>query len=106
MEEILEIGGKEYTFVANRKAVCLLSDMQNTNNKADMLDDMFYALLKTKHDLTKQEVSDLLDIAEKEYGINALLEFATAFVNEVFTKAEENKKNYKTIPFLDRKNKK
>lgn len=105
MEETLEIGGKEYTFVANRKAVCLLSDMQN-GDKAYMLDDMFYALLKTKHDLTKQEVSDLLDIAEKEYRINDLLEFATAFVNEVFTKAEENKKNYKTIPFLDRKNKK
>ena len=104
MEEILEIGGKEYTFVTNRKAICLLSEIQN-GDKADMLDNMFYALLKTKHNMTKQEVSDLLDIAEKEYGVNALLEFASAMVNEVFTKAEENKKKYKTIPFLNRKKK-
>lgn len=104
MEEILEIGGKEYTFVANRKAVCLLADMQN-GDKAYMLDDMFYALLKTKHNLTKQEVSDLLDVAEEEYGVNNLLKFATDFTNEVFTKAEENNKKYKKIAFLDRKKK-
>ena len=104
MEEILEIGGKEYTFVVNRKAVCLLSDL-NKEDKADMLDNMFYALLKTKHNMTKKEVSDLLDIAEKEYGVNALMEFATALLNEVFTKAEGNKNNYKTIAFLNRKKK-
>lgn len=104
MEEILEIGGKEYTFVVNRKAVCLLSDMEK-DEKSEMLDNMFYALLKTKHNMTKQEVSELLDIAEKEYGINALLEFATAMINEVFTKAEESKNKFKTIAFLNRKKK-
>lgn len=104
MEETLEIGGKKYTFVANRKAVCLLADMQNVEDKADMLDDMFYALLKTKHNLTKEEVSDLLDIAEEEYGVKNLLDFATAFTNEVFTKVEGKK--YKEIPFLSHKKQK
>ena len=46
MEEILEIGGKEYIFTVNRKAICMLSDLQEKNDKTDMLDAMFYALLK------------------------------------------------------------
>ena len=101
MEEILEIGGKEYIFTVNRKAICMLSDLQEKNDKTDMLDDMFYALLKTKHNLSKKEVSDLLDIAEEEYGVNQLLSFATELLNKVFQKAEEKK--YKTIAFLNRK---
>lgn len=105
MEQILEIGGKEYTFVVNRKVTCMLSDLQTNQDKSEMLDDMYYALLKTKHNLTKQEVSDLLDIAEQEYGINQLLSFATEMINEVFTQAEEKSKKYKTIAFLNRKRK-
>ena len=105
MEPKLEINGKEYTFIANRKAVCMLSDIQNSENKENMLDDMFYALLKSKHNLTKKEVSDLLDIAEEEYGVQQLLEFASEVVNEAFTQAEEKQNKYKVILFLNRKKK-
>jgi len=100
-EPKLEINGKEYTFIANRKAACLIADLQNSENKENMLDDMFYALLKRKHNLTREEVSDLLDYAEEEYGVTQLLQFATEVVNEAFTQAE--KKQYKTIEFLNRK---
>lgn len=102
MEPKLEINGKEYTFIANRKAVCLLSDMESKENKENLLDDMFYALLKKAHNLSKDEVSDLLDVAEEEYGVNQLLEFATEVINEAFTQAD---KKYKTIEFLNRKKK-
>ena len=100
-EPKLEINGKEYTFIANRKAACLIADLQNSENKENMLDDMFYALLKRKHNLTREEVSDLLDYAEEEYGVTQLLQFATEVVNEAFTQAE--KKQYKPIEFLNRK---
>ena len=101
IEPKLEINGKEYTFVANRKVACLMADLQNEENKENMLDNMFYALLKKEHNLSKEEVSDLLDYAEEEYGVTQLLQFATEVVNEAFTQAE--KKQYKTIEFLNRK---
>lgn len=104
MDIKLEIGGKTYTFTANRKAVCLLTYSQKENN-GELLDDMFYALLKKEHNLSKDEISELLDIAEQEYGVAQLIEFCTEVLEEVFQKAEENKKNYKKIEFLNRKNK-
>lgn len=105
MEQKLEINGKEYTFTANRKAACILASMQNAtaNENEDMLDIMFYALLKKEHNLSRQEVSALLDEAEKEYGAVQLLQFATELTNDVFTQAEETK--FKKIEFLNRKNK-
>lgn len=103
MEQNLEIGGKIYTFTANRKAVCALSEMQSIEDKSELLDEMFYALLKKHHNLTKQEISDLLDIAEEEYGVTQLLNFATEIVNEAFTPAVT--KQYKVIEFLNRKKK-
>lgn len=105
MEEILEIDGKEYKFVVNRKVVGFMSDFSDSEDKSNMLDDMYYALLKSKHNMTRQEVSDLLDIAEKEYGVQQLMKFANELINEVFTQAEENNHKYKTIAFLNRKKK-
>lgn len=101
MEEKLEIGGKIYTFSANRKAICALSEIQEKEDKSEMLDEMFYALLKKEHNLSRQEISDLLDIAEEEYGVTQLLNFATEVINEAFTQAGEKK--YKTIELLARK---
>lgn len=99
MEQKLEIGGKEYTFVANRKAACALSNINNEDT-SEMLDVMFFALLKTRHNMSKKEASELLDVAEEEYEIKDLLEFCTKMIDMVFTKAKENKKK---IAFLSQK---
>lgn len=101
MDNKLEIDGKEYIFYANRKAICALADIQDSENKEDLLDELFYYLLKKEHDLTREEVSDLLDKAEEEYKVSDLLEFATEILNSTFTEA--NKK--KEIPLLVRKHK-
>jgi len=100
METKLEINGKEYIFTANRKVACLLANVQQDEN---MLDDVFYALLKKEHNLSREEVSALLDKAEEEYGVSQLIEFVGAVAEEVFTQAEE--KPYKKIEFLSRKKK-
>lgn len=97
----LEIKGKEYILTANRKSASLLAGMENNE---DMIDEVFYALLKPEHNLSREEVSKLLDDAEEEYGVGQLLEFAGAITNEVFTPADEA--NYKKIEFLNRKSKK
>ena len=99
MEEKLKIGGIEYTFKVNRKAVSILGKLGQ--DEENMIDKMYYALLKAKHDMSMEEVSDLLDIAEKEYGLENLMQFATEMVNEVFTPVQEKK--YKEIPFLKHK---
>lgn len=103
IEPKLEINEKEYTFVANRKAICALSEYQNKQDKSEMLDDMFHALLKKEHNLSKEEVSELLDFAEQEYGTEQLMEFATEIINEAFTQV--GKKQYKKIAFLNHKKK-
>lgn len=103
MKQNLEINNKIYTFSSNRKAICSLASLQNTNEPENLLDELFYALLKKEHNLSRQEVSDLLDIAEEEYGTKQLLDFATALINEDFTQAEEKQKKFKTIEFLNRK---
>ena len=100
MDIKLEIGGKTYTFTANRKVACILANMSNLSE--DMLDEVFYAMLKKEHNLSREEVSLLLDEAEKEYGVNQLIQFVGEITNEVFTDAETK---YKKIEFLNRKNK-
>lgn len=105
MEVILEIDGKEYCFVANRKAFSIIaSATENGKLNENSIDTIFYALLKMKHNLSMQEVSDLLDKAEEEYGIQQLTEFAQKMVEEVFS-AEQEKK-YKPIPYLAQHKKK
>ena len=101
MQTKLEINCKEYILTANRKVACVLANTMSGVNE-DMLDDAFYAMLKPEHNLSREEVSALLDDAEKEYGVSQLIEFVGAITNEVFTEAE---KNYKKIEFLNRKNK-
>jgi len=100
-QEILEIGGKEYTFIANRKArvefndafkrmalkldkqkVANISDAFSTN---DVLDTVTMSLLKQSHNLGLKESQELRELAssENEYGdkfdefINALFEKTT-----------------------------
>lgn len=100
MQEKLEINGKEYILTANRKVACVLANMNGLSE--DMLDEAFYAMLKQEHNLSREDVSKLLDEAEKEYGVSQLIEFVGAITNEVFTEAETK---YKKIEFLNRKNK-
>ena len=100
MQTKLEIKGKEYILTANRKVACVLANMSSLSE--DMLDEAFYAMLKQEHNLTREQVSSLLDEAEKEYGVSQLIEFVGAITNEVFTEAETE---YKKIEFLNRKNK-
>lgn len=100
MQTKLEVNGKEYILTANRKVACILANMSEVSE--DMLDDAFYAMLKKEHNLSRAEVSAILDDAEQEYGVAQLIEFVGAITNEVFTEAE---KNYKKIEFLNRKNK-
>lgn len=100
MQTKLEIKGKEYILTANRKVACVLANISSINE--DMLDEAFYAMLKPEHNLSKQEVSALLDDAEQEYGVSQLIEFVGAITEEVFTEAETK---YKKIEFLNRKNK-
>lgn len=105
MEQKLEIGGKEYTFFANRKSALLISKITEANDDiskiGELLDEMFYMLLKKKHDLSMEEVEELLDIAEQEYELKDLIEFCVKLLTTVFTEAEENKK--KKIAFLSQK---
>lgn len=96
----LEIKGKEYILTANRKTASILAGAEKSE---DMVDEVFYALLKKEHNLSREEVSKLLDDAEEEYGVAQLLEFVGAITEEVFTPADETK--YKKIEFLNRKNK-
>ena len=106
MDIKLEIGGKTYTFTANRKAICALTNLQSKEStNEDMIDDVFYAMLKKEHNLSREEISELLDVAEKEYGVGQLVQFCTAVLEEVFQTAEEENKQYKKIEFLNRKNK-
>lgn len=100
MQTKLEINGKEYILTANRKVACVLANMSSISE--DMLDEAFYAMLKQEHNLSREDVSKLLDEAEKEYGVSQLIEFVGAITNEVFTEAETK---YKKIEFLNRKNK-
>lgn len=100
MKTKLEIKGKEYILTANRKVACVLANISSINE--DMLDEAFYAMLKPEHNLSRQEVSTLLDDAEQEYGVSQLIEFVGAITEEVFTEAETK---YKKIEFLNRKNK-
>lgn len=100
MQTKLEIKGKEYILTANRKVACVLANMSSISE--DMLDEAFYAMLKQEHNLSREDVSKLLDEAEKEYGVSQLIEFVGAITNEVFTEAETK---YKKIEFLNRKNK-
>jgi inorganic pyrophosphatase/exopolyphosphatase len=100
MQTKLEIKGKEYILTANRKVACVLANISTINE--DMLDEAFYAMLKPEHNLSREEVSKLLDEAEKEYGVSQLIEFVGAITEEVFTEAETK---YKKIEFLNRKNK-
>lgn len=105
MGVILEIDGEEYSFVANRKAFSIIAGATDNGKLGEnSIDTIFYALLKTKHNLSMEEVSDLLDKAEKEYGIKQLTEFAQKMVEEVFSTEQEKK--YKTIPYLAQHNKK
>lgn len=105
MEIILEIDGKEYCFVSNRKAFSIIAGLNKDGDFGeDALDKICYALLKTKHNLTMEEVSELLDKAEEEYGVKQLTEFAQKMVEEVFS--TEQDKNYKKIPYLAQHNKK
>lgn len=106
MEEILEINGKEYVFVVNRKTLSIMSKLQADKElDENSIDSMFYALLKPRHNLSMKEIEELLDVAEKEYGIKQLMQFATELINEVFTLGEEEQNKYKTIAFLNRKKK-
>lgn len=100
MQTKLEIKGKEYILTANRKVACVLANISSINE--DMLDEAFYAMLKPEHNLSREEVSALLDNAEQEYGVSQLIEFVGAITEEVFTEAETK---YKKIEFLNRKNK-
>lgn len=105
MDIKLEIGGKTYTFTINRKAACIIAQAQSQADEGNLLDDVFYAMLKKEHNLSRQEVGELLDVAEEEYGITQLLTFCNEAIEEVFQQAEKNEKNYKKIEFLNRKNK-
>jgi inorganic pyrophosphatase/exopolyphosphatase len=100
MQTKLEINGKEYILTVNRKVACILANMSNVSE--DMLDEAFYAMLKKEHNLSREQVSELLDQAEKEYGVSQLIELVGAVTEEVFTEAETK---YKKIEFLNRKNK-
>lgn len=102
MQTKLEINEKEYVLTANRKVACILANI-SSGSPEDMLDETFYALLKQEHNLSREEVSELLDYAEQEYGVQQLIEFVGAITEEVFSAAE---KKYKKIEFLNRKTKK
>lgn len=102
MQTKLEINGKEYILTANRKVACILANMTSGLSE-DMLDEAFYAMLKQAHNLSREEVSELLDYAEQEYGVQQLIEFVGAMTEAVFSTAE---KKYKKIEFLNRKAKK
>ena len=99
MEIKLEVKGKEYILTANRKVACILANV--TELGENMLDDAFYALLKKEHNMSREEVSKLLDDAEQEYGVMQLIELVTKITEQVFTTAEETQ--YKKIEFLNRK---
>lgn len=101
MQTKLEIKGKEYILTANRKVACVLANTMSEKTE-DMLDEAFYAMLKKEHNLSREQVSALLDDAEEEYGVGQLIEFVGAITEEVFTEAETK---YKKIEFLNRKNK-
>lgn len=96
----LEIKGKEYILTANRKSASLLAGAEKDEN---MIDEIFYALLKPEHNFSREEVSELLNDAEEEYGVGQLLDLVGVITEEVFTTADETK--YKKIEFLNRKSK-
>lgn len=104
MEKELEIAGVTYTLVANRNVSevferCVKVDVEG-NAKVEMPSkkEVFNALLKTKQpNLSKKDTDEILDKADKEYGIEQMNAAIDMLFNSVFTQGSPEK----TISWLN-----
>lgn len=99
MKKELEINGKVYTLVANREISNLLEKCvsvdEKGNAKVNMPDKamIFYALLKTEQkDITIENANEILELADKEYGIGQMNQAIEYMFNSVFTAGSTEKK--------------
>lgn len=105
MKHELEIGGKVYELVANRKVStlmekCIKVDAKgNANIEVPEKTIMFRALLSTKHpELSELECEQLLEQADEEYGVSQMNNAIQQMINTVFT--QDSNTSHKKISWL------